>query len=210
MNRFLLTTVSMGLLVAGCDSGESDADAPYADDQNAGTPMMGAAEPGAETYPASNLDPQSFVTNVAQSNQYEIDAARIALEKTRSNDVRDFANQMIEDHSKAAAKLKSAIEARGGELEIPSHPSDQQQADLESLRDAEDFDSVYLQQQRRAHEKALSLLRGYANGSETSALRSFADETATVVQGHLDRVRKIEVAAGEDGLTRAPADTGTQ
>ena len=210
MDRLLLTTVSLGLLVAGCDSGNSDADAPYAEDQNAGSPMMGAAEPGAETYPASNLDPQSFVTNVAQSNQYEIDAARIALEKTRSNDVRDFADQMIEDHSKAAAKLKSAIEALGGELEIPSHSSDQQQADLEALRDADDFDSVYLQQQRRAHEKALSLLRGYANGSETGALRSFADETAKVVQGHLDRVRKIEVAAGEDGLTRAPVDTEAQ
>ena len=65
--------------------------------------------------------------------------------------------------------------------------------DLDALRDAGDnFDQVYLEQQAAAHEKALNMLRNYAESGDTPALQQFASQTAGVVEGHLEEVRQLQ------------------
>ncbi|MFC0103648.1 DUF4142 domain-containing protein [Sphingopyxis terrae] len=197
MTRRFALSIATCLLLAACDAPERDpADARAADAANA--PMMAAAGDTADQFPASSIDPQIFVDRVGASNSYEIDAARIALERTRSNAIRDFANRMIRDHGSAADKLEAAVKAHGNGVTFRPRLSAQDEADLAALREARDFDGLYLDQQRRAHEKALALLRGYANGKDSGALRSFAAEAAEMVEAHFDAVGELENGAREE------------
>jgi putative membrane protein len=67
-----------------------------------------------------------------------------------------------------------------------------QEQDIQALRDAgDDFDEVYAEQQVAAHEAALSLLRDYTASGDIEALRSFARDSAGMVQDHLDQAREL-------------------
>ena len=149
------------------------------------------------------VDPQTFANRIAASDQFEIESAKIAQSKAKSKALRDFAAKMVTDHTASSAKLKAAATTQG--LTVDASPDAQHRTDLAALRaaTADDFDSLYKEQQMRAHEAALAELNGYADSGTQDALRDFAQATATVVDGHLSMLRGIDVPA------RNAAATGT-
>lgn len=198
--KFGIALACTSLLLAGCE-GEQNA-AKVARQSEASTPadLADGAAGSAAAAPAA----QEFVTKIGESNFYEIAAARIALERTRSNEMRAFANMMAKDHGRSAEQLAAALAGGPAKLVVPAGPNERQRAGLEALREAPNFDGVYLQQQRRAHEETLGDLRRYAAKGEGDALRAFAAEAASVVERHRAMLRDIEVAAGNDGRTDLP------
>lgn len=136
--------------------------------------------------------PQEFVDMAAASDMFEVESARLAQEMGSAQAVKDFAAMMIEDHTASSESLKSAAAGAEPALTVAPELTADQQAQLDDLRQAGDrFDAVYAQQQVAAHEKALALLQGYAGSGGPEALTSFASETATVVEGHLDHARGL-------------------
>ncbi len=177
------------ILVAGCNSPDTNTPAQTTD----GT-LPGEVSPPVGDTAAANTDPQSFANRMAASDQFEIDAAKIAQEKAKSKELRDFAAKMITDHTASSAKLKTAATAQG--LSLAPSPTSQQGADLAALRAASDnFDSLYLEQQLKAHETALAELRGFGETGTQGALRDFATATAPVVDGHLKMLREMKLPA---------------
>jgi Domain of unknown function (DUF4142) len=55
---------------------------------------------------------QKFVSNVAVANKFEIDTSNLALKYAKSPDVKNFAQQMVTDHTAAAKDFKAALEQR--------------------------------------------------------------------------------------------------
>ena len=50
---------------------------------------------------------QKFVYKVAISDMYEVEASKLALEKSSNSAIRQFAQEMVDDHTKTAEELKS-------------------------------------------------------------------------------------------------------
>jgi putative membrane protein len=182
------TAGALALALAGCgDAAEETTtedtmmDGTAADQTSVATEGV-AAEPGTA---------QHFVDSVAASDAYEIEAARLAQQNGTSEEVTSFAQMMIEDHTNSTNNLReAAAQATGVTLNPQMTP--QQEQDLQALRDAgEAFDETYAQQQVAAHEAALSLLRDYTASGDVEALRSFARDTAGVVEGHLNEAREL-------------------
>ena len=191
-----MAALAAAILLAGCNSPDATTPKEAAD----GT-MPGEVSPPVGTAGAATTDPQIFANRMAASDQFEIDSAKVAQDKAKSKELRDFAAKMISDHTASSAKLKTAAAAEG--LTLAVNPTSQQGADLAALRAAGDnFDSVYLEQQRKAHEAALAELRGFAQTGTQGALRDFASSTAPVVDGHLKMLREIKVPAGGSGAAR--------
>jgi putative membrane protein len=98
---------------------------------------------------------------------------------------------MVKDHSTSTANLKTAAAQVSGVTVNPQMTA-LQQNNLDALRNAGDtFDTVYAQQQVSAHEQALSLLQDYAANGDAAPLKTFAGDTATVVEGHLTKARDL-------------------
>lgn len=159
------------------------------------TDMLGGMHGRMKANTAGSHSASAFVENAAIGDMYEIEAAKIALRRARSEDVREAAQKMIHDHTTSTHQLKSALrmnETKG--LPAPPQGVDERRKKmLEHLDAAPDdkFDETYMDQQVLAHKETVDLMTGFARGGDNVQLRSFALGTAPVVIRHLDRMEAI-------------------
>ncbi|MEQ5789369.1 DUF4142 domain-containing protein [Erythrobacter sp. NFXS35] len=138
----------------------------------------------------------AFIENAAIGNLYEIRAAQVALQRSRSDDVRDVARRMITDHTAMTHHMHSAL--RMTETEgMPTPPIDldtRRRKLVEHLEAAPDdaFDKTYLDQQVLAHKENHDLLSGYVRSGGNPQLRSLAAASEPVVKRHLVAIERLQ------------------
>ena len=132
-----------------------------------------------------------FVTEVAQSDMFEIASSKLAVDKT-DGPVKDFATQMITDHTKTSEQLAS--EAKADNLSVPTALSSSNQSKLDRLSslNGSSFSKEYLDYQVSAHKEAVSLFQRYGKGGDNAKLKSWAVTTLPALQHHLDMVQGID------------------
>lgn len=137
--------------------------------------------------------PADYASMAAASDMYEIESSQLALEKAQRQEVKDFAQMLVADHQKSTATLKTAAAAVQPPVTVTPQLDASKQAMIDALRNASgaDFDRLYLSQQVPAHEQALAMLRGYAEGTGPEQLRQHASTTAPTVEQHLTRAREL-------------------
>ncbi len=133
-----------------------------------------------------------FVRNAAISDMYEVEAARLAGERSGNAAIKRFAQHMMQEHETTTAQLKSAVQAMGG----PSAPTgmDTHHTEMMSqLRNARssDFDRLFVTQQIAAHENALALFRAYSQSGDNAQLRQWATTTLPKLEEHLTMARQL-------------------
>lgn len=128
-----------------------------------------------------------FVGQVAVANMFGVETATLALQKSSSPAIKDYAHRLAEDHAKAASSLRRII-ARRSDIALPDRPDSRH---LEMLRDLAalqgvEFDKAYADTQRNAHQELAELLATYAQSGSDPELKAFAAETLPLFQT-LDR-----------------------
>ena len=133
-----------------------------------------------------------FVMKAGASDLYEIQSSQIALQKAQDADIRQFAQMMIDQHTKTTQQVTAAAQADGLTPPAPQLEPQQAQmiAELQRLSGAA-FDRAYVRQQRMAHEMALALHGNYAERGDRPALRQAAASAVPIVRQHLERVRAM-------------------
>lgn len=150
------------------------------------------------------LDPSSarFIHTVGIANTFEIQSSQLALQKTDNADVKQFAQQMIDDHTKAGAKLAGIT--KHDQLPAPPTQLDSKHKKIMgSLQDKSGaaFDRAYIQAQTKAHHEAVNLFAKYGRSGENSDLKQFASTTLPTLQSHLQHVERLSgMAQGEKGM----------
>jgi putative membrane protein len=136
---------------------------------------------------------KGFATAAAVSDMYEVAAARIALDRSKNAEIKDFASKMQTAHTETTNKLKALLVSHK-DVAPPTVVDDRRQGMLDELRGAkaEDFDGRYMSQQVDAHKEALILMQGYAKSGDDKTVKQFANETAKAVQSHLNMAEKID------------------
>ena len=193
-SQILMLAVSLpALALAACGEPETTTTTEDLAVTDMGVANDGAMmDDGAMMGDAAAMNADQFITNISASDAYEIAAGQLAQEKATSQPLRDFGAKMVEDHRASTNNLMQAASEAGMTVGEPQMTAEQQ-ANLEALRSAtgSEFDSAYESQQVAAHEQALSMLRSYADGGDVPALRTFASNTAPVVEGHLNMIRDM-------------------
>lgn len=185
--RTLAVTSMLALSVAAC-SKQDKAD-------ETGVAQQADANPAATVpTPANEAAAPDFVTKAAISDMFEIESSKIALEKSKNAEVKDFAKMMIDMHTKSTADLKAAIAASGQPLTPPAALPEEKAKDLTALRETEakDFDKKYIDAQADRHQATLDTVQRYANDGDVPAIKDFAVKLAPVVQEHLTHVKAIK------------------
>ena len=138
--------------------------------------------------PATVTDPQEFTTKAAGAGDFEIQSSQLALTKSQNADIKTFAQMMIDDHTKAAAALKTAATAQGTTL--PSAPDADTAGKLQQLQGASgaDFDKLYVQMQTDAHVQAVALFSGFSQNGPAGQLKDFAGQTLPTLKMHYEHV----------------------
>ncbi|SER10975.1 putative membrane protein [Faunimonas pinastri] len=125
-----------------------------------------------------------FVTKASVGNTFEVEEAKIALQQASDAKLKQFAQKMIDDHTDAEKKLATAAGKAGDQ---PQTTLDQpHQAMLDNLKtfNGTDFDKIYIADQIAAHDETVNLLSDYKQNGQNNDLKSWADDSLTVVKGH--------------------------
>jgi putative membrane protein len=134
----------------------------------------------------------NFVAAAGGGDQYEIQSSQLALERSQNQDVREFAQMMISDHNRTTQEVTEAAR-RDGLTPPPPMLTAAQRNMLRQLRAARGraFDTLYLSQQRTAHQQALMLHRSRARTRPNSALSQAAAAAVPVVEAHSEHLRHM-------------------
>ena len=179
--------ITAALVAQGCNNNPNSA-TNNADttDMAMGTPMTTASDT-----PAATAD-TSFVHKAAIGGMAEVELSQLAVEKSSNSKVKDFASQMITDHTKVNEELKGIADNKNMMLPTTLDAEHAQiKKDLTAKEGAE-FDKAYIQAMVDGHKKTFSLMEDGAKNNQDAELKGFAEKTAPVVKHHLDMVQKMQ------------------
>ena len=141
--------------------------------------------------------PRDFVMAAAESDQYEILAAHVAVVQAQDPRVRSFAETMIRDHMRLSEGLRKAAVSAG--LPPPGSGISSDQAallsGLQSLSGA-DFDKVYARQQVLAHTQAAAVEDSFATAGADANLKKAAETALPTIRDHLKMARQLRAEVG--------------
>jgi putative membrane protein len=183
-----MIVLGLGLLVTTACSQETPNDDSADTGQN-----MAQTQPLNTDGTVTNVDTPTFVRSMAASDMFEIDSSNLALRKATSDEVKRFAQQMIDAHTASSAKLKSLVGAATTPMEMPTMLPAEKKAIVERLEatGADAFDMAYMDAQLTAHREALRMLQDYSARGTDADLRAFATEMVAPVSAHLEMAQKL-------------------
>jgi putative membrane protein len=149
---------------------------------------------------ASSAD-RNFATKAAAAGTAEIADAQLALKNSSRQDVKNFAQRMVDDHTKVADQLKSIATSKGITLPGGESAADKKNTDSLQKLNGVAFDQKYIQGQRTAHKQAVSLFAGESKSGKDTELKAFATQTLPTLQDHLKMITAMPLGQKSSSIT---------
>jgi len=140
---------------------------------------------------------QLFVAQAADGSRREIWLSRLALDRSQNPAVRDFAQQMINQHQQLDQQLAQVASQDG--FGLPAQPtiSSRQVTQTLSQESGDRFDRDYTAQMVEDHLRALSLFKEAARRATDPNIRAFAHSAVPHLQAHLQRAEELNQTVAE-------------
>ena len=156
----------------------------------------------------ANSSDAKFMMTAGEGGMAEVALARLALERASSDAVKQYAQRMVDDHTKAGEELMQLASTKG--ITLPSGPDAKHMALIEKLRQKSgaEFDRMYVKEAGvKAHESMEKLFQKESTAGKDADARAFAAKTLPTVQEHLRMARDMSASMMSTGAT-ANANTG--
>lgn len=134
----------------------------------------------------------AFAIKAAQGGLAQVKLGQLATEKAGLLDVKAFGQQMVDDHGKANARLKSITASKG--MTLPADVNGKQQARYDRLSklSGAEFDAAYVKGMMTEHEEDMKEFKKESQSGTDDKIKSFASQTLPVIQGHLEMLKAIQ------------------
>ncbi|HBU94951.1 MAG TPA: DUF4142 domain-containing protein [Leclercia adecarboxylata] len=137
---------------------------------------------------------EKALKDMAQANINEIAAAKIALNKAESSEVKAFAQKMVDDHGDALTKVQTV--AKQKDVTLPTKPDAQHKAMADKLEkeSGDAFDKMYMENAgTKDHKMVLSKLQSDAKNIKDPDVKALADAHTPVVEQHLKSAEQMKM-----------------
>ena len=135
---------------------------------------------------------QKFMMMAATGGMAEVEMARLALEKSSSDAVKQFAQKMIDDHTAANNELMQVASTKG--VMLPTQPDAKQMAMMAKMQKLSgmEFDMMYVKEAGvKGHEMMEKLFMKESMSGKDMDAKAFAAKTLPTVQMHLKMARDM-------------------
>jgi putative membrane protein len=132
---------------------------------------------------------------IAQANIAEIETGKIALEKSTNADVKQFAQAMIDDHTKGLEETKKVAAAK--KLTLPTEPDAEHKKMAEKLKTLSGaaFDKEYVSKAGVAdHAKVHAALKQDIAKAQDADVKALATKLEPTVAHHGEMAKKLNAA----------------
>ena len=134
---------------------------------------------------------KKFVSGALEGGMAEVALGKLALEKSSNADVKQFAQMMIDDHTKLGDAMKPVAEQIG--VKVPTELSKKDRSTevkLSSLSGAQ-FDKAYIDAMVKDHKKDYSEFQSEAKSAVIPSVKQAAMAGEPVIKSHLDQIQQI-------------------
>jgi putative membrane protein len=161
--------------------------------------VSGAALADGPQQSKSNLSgsDKSFMADVARDDNAEIALGKLAQKKAQSDEVKQFAQHLVEDHATSNAGLMSLATQKGVDLgDITSHDqitSGQQHtySRLSKLEGA-DFDREFMAEMVKEHRDDVADFDARLQKTSDPDLSAWTQQTLSTLRAHLEMAQRIQ------------------
>jgi putative membrane protein len=145
--------------------------------------------PGTATMPLSAAD-QEFMTKAAQGGKMEVQLGQLATQKAANEDVKQFGQRMVDDHSRANEELMRLASQHNVTLPERVSAEGQKSYDHLSKLSGAAFDREYMSHMVKDHTKDVAEFEKASTQAANADLKSFAAGTLPTLREHLKMARE--------------------
>jgi putative membrane protein len=171
--------------------------------------MSQPSSPGAQSTPGQNpsMDSQMngmqqqagqpspidrmFVKNAMQGGIAEVQLAQLTLQKSSNEQVKQFAQRMVADHTKMNEQMKPVAQQLG--VAIPTEVSKKDKKTLSELQGLSGpaYDQAYIKDMVKDHKKDLSDFQMEASSGQDPTVKDAANQGSQVIAQHLQMIQQL-------------------
>lgn len=137
-------------------------------------------------------DDAKFAVEAAESGMFEVQLGTLALTKASSPQVKQFAQMMVDDHTKANNELKTAAQQKN--ITLPTTLGNEKQRDFEKFgeKTGAEFDKEYVDQMVKSHRETINKFEDQAEDGKDPELKAWASSTLTTLRHHLEEAERLQ------------------
>lgn len=137
-----------------------------------------------------------FVMDVAATNMAEIELGKVAADKASNSRVKDFANRMVNDHTKAGADLKSLADSKHITLAAMLDAQHTTLRDKLAGTSGAAFDRMYIDEMVKGHQAAVEKFRKESTSGADPDVKAWALKTLPTIEEHYKMAQDLQKEIG--------------
>lgn len=135
------------------------------------------------------------IMDMAMVNMAEVEMGKMAQSKSQNAEVKTFAQQMIDDHTKGLAEVQAVAQAKG--ITLPTELDAKHKAMAAKLAklEGEKFDREYMKMGGTGgHKDALAMLKKNEKNAKDADVKGLATKMKPTVEQHLKAAQQMPMA----------------
>ncbi len=134
----------------------------------------------------------NFMKKAAEDGLAEVQLGQLAAAKASSPEVKQFAQMLVDDHTKANDELKKLAADKG--VTLPDKPSMSEQAEKARLErtSGPKFDKAFMDHVVKDHQNDVNAARDEIQSGHDSAVKDFANKILPKLEEHLKKAESVD------------------
>jgi len=140
--------------------------------------------------PEAMMD-KAFVHEALEGGMAEVQLGQLALEKSSNPDVKQFAREMVGDHTKLGTEMKQVAQQLG--VKPPDKPSSKTKSTMTKLQalNGDAFDKAYIKDMVKDHQQDEKEFKQAGLNTSNPALKDVISQGAQMIGQHLQLIEQI-------------------
>jgi len=169
----------------------------FAQDNSAATSSNASSSNSAATAAKSTKGSDAkFAQEAAIGGMAEVEMGKLAVQKAQNDQVKQFGQRMIDDHSKAGDELKALASKEN--ITLPTEIDAKHKATINKLSalSGAAFDHAYMSDMVKDHQHDVADFQKEASNGSNTDLKGWASKTLPTLQDHLRMAQETSKGIG--------------
>lgn len=158
------------------------------------TPNAGDISGPTEQPMSARVNDKRFIKDAAMGGLAEVEMGKLAVQKASNDSVKQFGQKLIDDHTKANAKLQAV--ASKANVQVPESLDSKHQSKVDKLSklSGSAFDKAFVKEAVKDHEEDVRAFQQEAENGSMPRVKDFANSTLPTLQEHLEMAKNLKKA----------------
>ena len=150
---------------------------------------------------------RNFAMKAYTGGQMEVNISKTALDKAQNNRVKNFAQMVVRDHTKANNQLENILSRKNIMTEVERNYNEEKQDNKDHMQNlgnksGNEFDIAYMRMMVDDHDKTIDLFKKESNSGRDNDLKDFAQKVLPDLRMHFDSAKAIYGSLSSSTSTR--------